>query len=176
MSDHTPASHHNRKKVHVLGTCRKKKYLKILIILLVAAAVAVGWYIVTSGILADENPEISRHLITRINNERLAHNLPPVQESSTLAHQALLISQEIRVSPTAYNSWSNTPSEPGTDYYIYPKLSWALSGISLEPMLFDAWQTTDTGFTTSILDKDTREVGIGITSEGYNYVVVTRWQ
>jgi hypothetical protein len=174
MSDHTPASSHH-KKIHVLGTSRKKKYLRILLLILLAAFVAIGYFAISSGILADENPEIPRHLISRINDERLARDLPPVQLSSTLSQDALVASQEIRVSPRAYVSGSKV-SEKGTDVFIYPKISWAMAGIGLEPMLFDAWKTNDAGFAADVLDKEAREVGIGISSDGYNYYIVTKWQ
>jgi hypothetical protein len=174
MSDHTPASSHH-KKIHVLGTSRKKKYLKGMLIVLLAVFVAIGYFAISSGILADENPEIPRHLITRINDERLAQNLPPVQVSGTLSQDALVSSQEIRVSPRAYVSGSKV-SDRGTDVLIYPKISWAMAGIGLEPMLFEAWKTSDAGFAADILNKDFRDVGIGISSDGYNYYVVTKWQ
>jgi len=176
MSDHTPVSRHHRKKNHVLGIRRNKKYLRILLIVLLAALAAIVYFTITSGILADENPEISRHLITRINNERLAHNLPPVQENSTLTNQALLTSQNVRHSPTGHTSGSTAQTEQGTNVFTYPKLSWVLSAINLEPRFFDAWQKSDAGFTSDILNKEIGNVGIGISSEGYNYFIVTKWQ
>ncbi|MHB8163466.1 MAG: CAP domain-containing protein [Methanoregula sp.] len=176
MSDHTPASHHHQKKIHVLGVSRKKKYLKVLIIILFAVFAALAWFTISSGILEDENPEISRHLIAWINTERAASSLPPVTISDTLAHEALLTSQEIRVSRTTYTSWQKTPADQDTDVFIYPKLSWAMSGIRLEPMLFDAWRTNDPGSVSQILNKDTKDVGIGVSSDGYNYYIVTKWQ
>ena len=176
MSDHTPASHHHQKKLHVLGVSRKKKYLKVLIIILCAVVAALAWFTLSLGILADENPEIPRHMIAWINTERAASSLPPVIISETLAHEALLASQEIRVSRTSYTSWQKTPADQETNVFIYPKLSWAMSGIGLEPMLFDAWRTSDSGSVSPVLDKDARDVGIGVSSDGYNYYIVTKWQ
>jgi hypothetical protein len=176
MSDHTPASHHHQKKTYVLGVSRKKKYLKVLIIILCAVFAALAWFTLSSGILADENPEIPRHLVAWINTERAASSLPAVTISDTLAHEALLASQEIRVSRTSYTTWQKTPADQDTDVFIYPKLSWAMSGVRLEPMLFDAWRTSVPGSVSPILDKDTRDVGIGVSSDGYNYYIVTKWQ
>jgi uncharacterized protein YkwD len=176
MSDITPASHNHRKNNYVLGTSRRKKYLKIMLLVLFTACAAIGYFAISSGILADENPEIPKHLIQKIHDERRAHNLPPVQVSSTLAHQALLTSQTIRVSPRAYTSGLIAPLDQGTDVIIYPKLSWAMSGINLEPMLFDTWQTSDPGFTANIQRTDLRDVGIGISTDGYNYYIVIKWQ
>ena len=176
MSDHSPAFHHHQKKIHVLGVSRKKIYLKVLIVILCAVFAVLAWFTISSGFLANENPEIPRHLVAWINTERAASSLPPVTLSDTLAHEALLASQEIRASRTSYTSWQKTPADQDTDFFIYPKLSWAISGIRLEPMLFDAWRTNEPGSVSHILDKDARDIGIGVSSDGYNYYIVTKWQ
>jgi hypothetical protein len=177
MSDHLTASHSRRKKIHVPGTSRNKKYLKVLVLVLFAALAGLAYVAVNSGILADENPTIPQHLITRINSERLSHNLPPVQtDDVSLANQAERMSQETRVSPMAYNSPAGQKSGGITDVFIYPKISWAVSSINLEPPLFDSWIAEDKNFERNLLNKGYKNVGIGISSDSYNYYIVTKWQ
>ena len=176
MSDHSAASHYSRKKIHVLGTSRKRKYLKVLLIVLLAALAGLAYFAVNSGILAEENPAIPQHLITRVNSERLAHNLPPVQNDGNLAYQAERRSQEIRISQIAYNFQSGQKSGENTDAFIYPKISWAVSNINLEPPLFDSWIAGDAGFQSDILNTEYKKIGIGISSDGYNYYIVTKWE
>ena len=177
MSDHSSASHYNHgKKIHVLGTSRKKKYLKVLFLVLLAALAGIACFAVSSGILADENPAIPQHLVTRINSERLAHNLPPVQNDASLASQAERRSGDLRVSQRAYTSQSGTQSADNTDAFVYPKIAWAVSSISLEPPLFDSWIADDPTFQQDILNKGYKNIGIGISSDGYNYYIVTKWQ
>lgn len=176
MSDQSTASHIRKKKIHVLGTRRNTKYLKVLLIVLVAALAGVAFVAVNSGILADENPAIPRHLISQINSERLSHNLPPVREDAGLALHAELISQETRLSPRAYNSPAEQKSTRVTDVFVYPKISWAVSSISLEPPLFNTWMTEDPAFLQELMNKEYKNIGIGISSDSYNYYIVTKWQ
>jgi uncharacterized protein YkwD len=176
MSDITPVSHGQRKKIHVLGTSRKKKYFTVLVIVLLAALAGVGYCAVTSGILAEENPAIPLHIITRINNERIAHNLPPVQVDDNLVEQAKRTSREILISRIAYNSQSSLRSDRGTDSVIYPKISWAVSTVHLEPPLFDSWIGSDKNFQSDILNKEYKKIGIGMSGDSYNYFIVTKWQ
>ena len=106
MSDHSSAIHHSQKKVPVPGTNRKNTCLKGLFIVLLAVLAGIAFFAVNSGILAEENPAIPQHLITRINSERAAHNIPPVRIDNDLTHTALRTSQEIRFSRNADNSQS----------------------------------------------------------------------
>lgn len=176
MSDHSIASHYRRKNVHVIGVSRKSKYLKVLLIVLIAVLAGLAYFAVSSGILAEENPAIPQHLITQINNKRLANNLPPVQNDDNLANLAERRSQEIRVSQMAYNAQSGTKSGERTDTFIYPKIAWAVSSISLEPPLFNTWITEDPNFKSDLLNKGYKNIGMGISSDGYNYYIVTIWQ
>lgn len=176
MSDQSTASHIRRKKIHVLGTSRKKKFLKILVLILFAAVVGLAYIAVNSGILADENPAISQQLITRINSERLSHNLPPLSTDASLAELAGRISLDTRVSPIAFHSPTGQKAGENTDVLIYPKISWAVSSINLEPSLFDSWRAEDPDFQRDILNSGYKNVGIGISSDSYNYYIVTKWQ
>jgi hypothetical protein len=176
MSDHSAATHYRRKKVHVLGVSRKGKYLRVLLVVLIGALAGLAFFAINSGILAEENPALPPHLISRINSERLAHNLPPVQVDANLANQAERRSQEIRISQMAYNSPSGSKSGENTDVFMYPKISWAVSTLNLEPPLFDAWIAEDAGFQADVLNKGYTNTGIGISSDGYNYYIVTKWQ
>ncbi|MEI7856243.1 MAG: CAP domain-containing protein [Methanomicrobiales archaeon] len=152
------------------------KYLKILLIVLVAALAGVAFVAVNSGILADENPALLQHLLTRINTERLSHNLPLVREDAGLADQAERISQETRLSPRAYSSPTEQKTTGITDVFVYPKISWAVYSIGLEPPLFDAWVAEDKDFQQDLLNKGYKNIGIGISSDSYNYYIVTKWQ
>jgi uncharacterized protein YkwD len=176
MSDHSSAIHHSQKKAPVPGTNRKNTYLKGLFIVLLAVLAGIAFFAVNSGILAEENPAIPQHLITRINNERVAHNLSPVRIDNDLARRAERTSQEIRFSPIADNSPSGMQSDRGTNDIIYPKISWAVSSISLESPLFDTWIAEDKSFQSDILNKEYTNIGIGISNDGYNYHIVTKWK
>lgn len=165
-----------RKKCTYWEPAERKKYLKILLVVLFAAVAAVGYFAITSGVLAEENPALQEHLITRINNERLAHNLPPVLIDNSLANQAERSSQEFRVSQLAYTSWTGLNAGQGADAFIYPKISWAVSSIGLESPLFDSWVTGNADFADDIMNRDYTRIGIGISSDGYNYYIVTQWQ
>ena len=175
MSDQSTASHIRRKKIHVPGTGRNTKYLTILLIVLFAALTGLAYIGVSSGILETENPAIPRNLILRINSERLAYNLPPVEIDRSLTDQAERRSQEIRDSPMAYTPLSGQNPGEITDVFRYPKLSWAASSINLEPPLFDTWIAEDADFQRDILNNGYRNIGIGIASDGYNYYIVTKW-
>jgi hypothetical protein len=176
MSDHSAGSHNNRKKIHVFGTSRKKKYLKVLFIFLLAALAGLAYFALSSGILAEDNPALPQHLITRINSERLSHNLPPVISDGSLANLAVQKSRDIRVSQMVYNPQSGIKPGESTDVFIYPKIALAISSISLEPPLFDAWIAEDPNFQKDSLNNEYKNIGIGISSDGYNYYIVTKWQ
>ncbi len=176
MSDQSTASRFRRKKLYVPGTSRNKKYLTVLLVVLFTALAGLAYIGVSSGILEKENPAIPQHLFLRINSERLAHNLPPVQIDRNLADQAERRSQEIRGSPLAYSPLAGQNTGEITDVFRYPKLSWAVSSISLEPPLFDTWIAEDADFQRDILNSGYRNIGIGIASDGYNYYIVTKWQ
>ncbi|MDO9325719.1 MAG: hypothetical protein Q7T80_12280 [Methanoregula sp.] len=162
--------------MYVPGTSRNKKYLNLLVLVLFASLAGIACVAVNSGILAEENLEIPRHLLTRINSERLSHNLPPVKTDPNLTDLAVRMSQDARVSPGSYTSPAVQKSTGITDVFIYPKLSWAVASISLEPPLFDALVAEDTAFQQNLLNKGYNKVGIGISSDSYNYYIVTKWQ
>jgi len=147
-----------------------------LFVVLLAVLAGIAFCAINSGILAEENPAIPQHLITRINNERVAHNLPPIITENNLMHQAFFTSQEIRFSQIADNSRSGLQSDRISNDIIYPKISWAVSSIGLEPPLFDTWIAEDKSFQSDILNKDYKNIGIGISNDGYNYYIVTKWQ
>jgi hypothetical protein len=86
------------------------------------------------------------------------------------------MSQETRISPMAYTSPAGQKSGGITDVFIYPKISWAVSSINLEPPLFDSWIAEDKNFERNLLNKGYKNVGIGISSDSYNYYLVTKWQ
>jgi uncharacterized protein YkwD len=176
MSDNSSAVHYHKKNVRVLGASRKIKYLKLMFVVLLAALAVIAYFAMTSGILSDENPAIPQHLLIRINSERLLHNLPPVQADSNLAQQAERKSQEIRISQMAYNSPSGLQSDHNTNGIVYPKISWAVANINLEPPLFDIWIAGDAGFQSDIVNKEYTKIGIGSSSDGYNYYIVTKWE
>ena len=56
------------------------------------------------------------------------------------------------------------------------KISWAVASINLEPPLFDAWIAGNAAFHSEILNKEYTKMGTGISSDGYNYYIVTKWE
>ena len=67
MSDTYAIRRYHRQTATVLGVNRKKKYLKIFLVLILAGLAGTTYLVYSSGILADDNPRIPQQLITRIN-------------------------------------------------------------------------------------------------------------
>jgi hypothetical protein len=174
MSDTYTVRRYQRDTIHPLGLNRKKKYLKVFLVALLISVAGVAYLAYTSGIFADANPEIPRQLITRINLERQTNDLQPLELSASLAGASLKKSQDVRISPMAYSSGSTNTDE--TSVFIVPKLSWAVSRLDSRQSIADIFENTDANFRMNVLDQQYHAIGIGVTSDSYNYYIVTMFQ
>jgi hypothetical protein len=176
MSDNYAIKHHHRQTVTVIGMSRKKKYLAIIVLLLAAGMLGMGYLVYSSGILAENNPRIAPQLAWRINAERHANNLPPVQVDSTLSNLAYTKSQEVKISQLNYAQGVNPNLDGATNVLIIPKITWALSSNDLQQQMADSLENKDSTFRENVLNPKYRMIGIGVTSDNYNYYIVTRWK
>ena len=175
MSDHFSSVHNRKKHVHVVGTTRKKTFFRLSLAILLVAGAVCGYVVVSSGILSDDHSAISNQLLTRINDQRHAGNLPALANDPALANQAMQDSVQLKLSPMAYNAAAGTKPASAANVYVLPKMSLALTTLSLEPQLFDAW-SADAQFRNNVMNPQFQKAGIGIESDGYNYYIVTLWK
>jgi uncharacterized protein YkwD len=176
MSDNYAIRRYHRQTLPVLGVNRKKKYLKIFLLVLLAGTALAAYYMYTSGLLADDNPLIPQQFLDRINLERQGAGLPPVQMDDQLNNLAVTRSQETKISPLTSASQSGAQGDTGTNIFVIPKISWAISAYDSQQQMFDTLEDNDNTFRTNILDRNFRRVGIGVSGDGYNYYIVTQWQ
>jgi hypothetical protein len=174
MSDTYTFRRYQRATIHPLGLNRKKKYLKIFLLALLISMTGIVYLAYTSGIFADANPEIPRQMITRINLERQASDFQPFELSASLTSAALKKSQDVRISPMVYQSGSSNTD--GTSVFIVPKISWAISRLDSRQSIVDSFENADAGFRTNVLNQQYHAIGIGVTSDSYNYYIVTMFQ
>jgi uncharacterized protein YkwD len=174
MSDNYAIRRYHRQTMTVTGTSRKKKYLRIFLILLLAGVIGAVYLVCSSGILADENPRIPQHMITRINLERQANSLAPVRMDDYLANLALAKGREVKISSQTY--LRDAAAGNNENVFVIPKISWALSGYDEQQQMFDALENNDNSFRTNVLNGNFRNLGIGVTSDGYNYYIAMKWQ
>jgi hypothetical protein len=176
MSDTYATRHYHRPSVTPPGTNPRKKYLIILLAVIFAATTGLVYYAYSSGLLAEDNPNVPGQVLTRINSERAASNLPPVGFSGKLAGDAIKISRQVRVSPMGYRSGSAPANGARTSVLVIPKISWALSGYDSQQQLFAGLENDDPLFRDAVLDPAYDSVGIGVTGDSYNYYIVTVWE
>jgi len=171
MSDTYTIGKYPRQNFQPLGTNRKKKYLKIFLLAVLVGVAGLAYVAWTSGIFADANPEIPRQLLERVNLERQTNNLGSFQNSEALAGAALAKSQDVRISPLAYSS--GTAGTDGTQIFVVSKISWAMSRFDPSQGLLDTFENTDNSFRDNVLNPSYHSMGIGVTSDAYNYYIVT---
>jgi len=176
MSDNYAIRRYHRQTMTVIGTSRKKKYLKIFLVLLLAGVAGAAYLVCSSGILADEIPRIPQEMITRINLERQADNLASVQMDDQLENLALAKSRKVKISSLTYSTAPDATTGDNTNVFVIPKISWALSGYDEQQQMFDALENNDNSFRTNVLNGNYRNVGIGVTGDGYNYYIAMKWQ
>ncbi len=176
MSDSYATRHYHRQAVTPPGTNPRKKYLILLLAVIFTATVGMVYYAYTSGLLAEDNPNIPGQMVTRINSERQAGNLPPVELSERLTSDAIKTSRQVRVSPMGYRSGSAPVNGARTTILVVPKISWALSGYDSQQQLFSSLENDDALFRDTLLDPAYDSVGIGVTGDSYNYYIVTVWE
>jgi hypothetical protein len=175
MSENYGIHHHHQKTLNPLGTNRRKKYLVLFLLILLAASAGVAYYAYTSGLLAEDNPHIPQQMVARINIERQAHNLPPVQLSQGLTNDAIKVSREVRISPRGYQSGIASKGAERADIFVVPKISWAISDYDSQQQMFTTLENDDPLFRENILDSAYTSVGVGVTGDSYNYYIVTIW-
>jgi uncharacterized protein YkwD len=174
MSDTFSIQNYPRKNFHPLGTSRKKKYLKFFLVVVLVAVAGTMYLAYTSGIFADANPEIPKQVLARVNLERQTNNLEPFQYSESLASSAMTRSQDVRISPLAYRSGAK--SSDGTNIFVVSKISWALSRLDSRQTIADTFENTDNTFRENVLNSGYHSMGIGVSSDAYNYYIVTMCQ
>ena len=175
MSDHYPAAHHRRKAVHVVGTTRKKSFVRASLVLVLLLAAVATYAIVTSGVFSDDNSPMIQELLNRINGQRQVAGLPPVHWDESLAKTAGQDSLQLRETPLAYNPAMNAKTEGVADAFTLPKTSQVLSALYIEPPLFDQWSASKQ-FAGHVMDKSLTSIGVGIETDGYNYYTVAVWK
>jgi hypothetical protein len=176
MSDTITIRKYHRQTITPLGTNRRKKYLVFFFAIIIAAIAGIAYHAYSSGILADENPRIPGQVLNRINFERQANNLNPVQLSDSLTYDATRISREVRTSPLVYQSGNNPVSSGRTNIFVLPKISWAVPGYDSLEQVFVVPKGDDSAFLENIRDPAHRSVGIGVSGDSYNYYLVTTWE
>jgi hypothetical protein len=173
MSDNFAMKRYHRQTVSVVGIKKKKKFLVIFAVLLLLTVAGLAYVVYSSGVLAEDNPKIAPQLALRINQERYLNNLEPVQVDHTLSAVAYAKSQEVKISRLNYGQGSATSPDDSTDIFIIPKMTWALSGYDFMQQMMDLPENS--AFRKNILNPKYRSIGFGITSDSYNYIIVTTW-
>jgi len=176
MSDTYAIRRYHRQTVQVIGTSRKKKYLKLFLLLILAGVAGAAYLVCSSGILADENPRIPQQMMTRINLERQADGLAPVQKDDRLDNLAIARSREVKISSLTYSTATDAAAGGNTNVFVIPKISWAISGYDEQQQMFGTLENMDTSFHSNVLNGNYRNVGFGVTSDGYNYYIALKWQ
>jgi uncharacterized protein YkwD len=176
MSDNYAIRRYHRQTMPVLGMNRKKKYLKIFLVIMVVGAALAAYFVYTSGILADDNPRIPQQFVDRINLERQANNLPPVHMDDGLNNLATKESQDVKFSQLTSMLQPTAKTGASTNFFVIPKISWAISGYDSQQQMFDTLENNDNTFRSNILNSNFKMVGIGVSGDGYNYYIATNWQ
>jgi uncharacterized protein YkwD len=174
MSDNYAIKRYHRQTVSVVGTNRNRKYLVIFVMLLLAGMAGTAYVVYSSGIFASDNPNLASRLAGRINLERQAGNLPPVQADDSLSYAAYGKAREVKISPRNYASGTDTDPDMTTNIFIIPKVTWALSGNDFQQQVANLPENA--AFRHNMLNPSYRTVGIGVTSDSYNYFIVTKWK
>ena len=176
MSDNYAIKRYHRQTVTPLGTSGKKKYLVIFGLVLLAGMAGMAYVVYTSGIFADDNPRIAPKLLGSINLERHANNLQPVQVDSSLANLAYTKSKEVKISQMNYAQGANPNPDDSTDVLVIPKISWALSSNDFQQQMAGSAENENSALRKNVLNPKYRTIGIGVTSDSYNYYIVTKWK
>ena len=176
MSDNYAIKRYHRQTICPVGTSRKKKFLVITAIILLAGIGGMVYLVHTSGILAEDNPGIASRLATGINQERYASNLQPVVVDSSLSSLAYTRSREVKISSLNYVQGANRNPDGFTDVLIISKLSWVLSGNEFRQQILEPLENDNPAFRNNIQNPELRSIGIGVTSDNNNYYIVTQWK
>jgi len=175
MSDHYPTAHHRKKAVHVVGTTHKKTFLWVSFTIVCVLAAFSTYAIITSGVFTDNSHAMIQELLNRINGQRHAAGLPPVQWDQSLASQAEQDSLQLKETPLAYNPAVGSKTSGVADVFTLPKLSLVLSTLYIDPPLFDQWSGSNQ-FAAHVMDRSFSAIGVAVESDGYNYYPVAVWK
>ena len=177
MSDSYAVRRYHKQEVASFGTNRKKKYLLLFALVLLAGTAGIAYVIHSSGIFSDNNPNIAPQLVNRINLERHAADLPPVRVDNSLSYQAYAKSQEVKIASLNYAQGSDQNPDATTNIFIIPKITWALSSSDFQQQVFGSGENgVSSAFRGNVLNPRYHTVGIGISSDSYNYYIVTKWE
>lgn len=177
MSDSYAVRRYHKRDVAVPGTTRKKKYLLLFALILLAGTAGVTYSVYSSGVFLDNNPNIAPQLITRINSERHTTSLEPVRLDNSLSYQAYTKSQEVKIASLNYAQEPNTDSDTTTNIFIIPKITWALSNSDFQQQIIGSGENGGSSvFRNNIMNSRYHSVGIGVSSDSYNYYIVTMWE
>jgi uncharacterized protein YkwD len=176
MSDGFMLRRYHRQTTLVPETGRKRTYTLVILSLFIAGITGTVFLLAGSGILSDENPELSNGMLARINLEREANNLSPVRMDEDLKAQAIAISREVRTVSITPSTVSGTAVPDATNVFVMPKITWMVSGYDSQQAILDMLENRDPLFRNNILNSDYRDVGIAITSDGFHYFIAVNWQ
>jgi uncharacterized protein YkwD len=176
MPDNYTINRYQHPAVTPLGTNPKKKSFVLFLVLILGAGAGIAYYVVSSGLLADDNPHISEQIIARINSEREADSLPPVRLSQSLTDDAIKTSRDVRISPVVYRSRTPSTGVEGENIFVIPKITWVISGYDSQQLLFTSLENDNPVFSENIKNPDYGSVGIGVSGDSFNYYVVISWK
>ena len=94
----------------------------------------------------------------------------------SLTNQAKAKSVQMKLAPLAYRTGPSAKSGAAEDINTLPKMSRALSILTIEAEPFDSWMNSNGQFKGDVMNPDFTSLGIGVESDGYNYYIVTLWQ
>jgi uncharacterized protein YkwD len=175
MSDNFALRRYHRQTLPLPAGAGKPRYLKFgLAILLLAGICGAGYLAWSSVFLAGNTDGVAREIVSRINLEREANNIEPVRVDERLNGLALSDSREVVGSVPVYSASAGSTSS--VNLFVIPKISWILSGYDTRQQLLDMLENTDPAFRNNILDSDHRNIGIGVSSDGYHYYIAVRWE
>jgi len=146
----------------------------VTLFLLLAGMAGIAFILASAGMMAEAGPAVAGELASRINLERQSNALEPVRVDEGLSGLALATSRDAMIPAPAF--LTSTGGGYGTaNVFIIPKVSWALLGNDARQQIFDTMENNDGTFRANILNSDFRNVGIGVSSDGYNYYIAVEW-
>jgi hypothetical protein len=175
MSDNYAIKRYHRQTVYTAGMNRTNKILIIVSLLVLAGVTGTAYVVCQPGFFSDPNPKIAAEIAGRINLERLANNLQPVDVESTLSDIATTKSRDVTISRLADTQAADQDPDATIDILIIPKITWPVSGSDFPQQMVDTLENENAAFRKNILNPKYRSLGIGVASDSNNYYIVTKW-
>lgn len=175
MSDTLTFRKYRRQPVTPVGTSPSRKFAFLFFALMIGAAAGTAYLVWNAGIVAEDNPRIAGQVLERINLERQAVRLGPVQPGDRMSNEATRISREVRTSPLAFMSGQNPSVKGRTNIIVVPRLACAIPGYDALQEVFTGTGSDETSFRHNALDPSVDSVGIGVIGDSNNYYIVTTW-